>query len=536
MELIKIDHLVVETDSDVLFCGDNLGIYSDDVIGIVGRNGAGKSTLLNILKSGEENQTNQRIVWRLAKDDISLIEQEVESFQFEEINVSSHLRKWQTAQAFHTLSGGEKLKQRLFQGISKNKPLLMLDEPTNHLDEEGVDELVRILKKYQGSVVIVSHNRYFLDQVATKIWAIENKTIAAYEGNYSQYRKVREQRRRTQQKNYEKQQKEIARVQQEMKRLADMSASAHAQSTKQEGAKEYYRLSAKRMDKQRKSAEKRLLKQLDNQKAERVQKDTKVVLDFQTDAPRKGAVFIATGLSKKFGSRTLFTDGNFTIQSREKVAISGKNGSGKTTLLNILLGKEAFEGKLWRSSSNKIGYLSQQVFDLPLNRTVEDYLNTAREQKSLVMTMFIQLGFQANQWQQQIKFLSMGERTKLKLLGHILSEKNLLILDEPTNHLDIPTREELEEVLNHYKGTVIFVSHDRYFREKIMSREIVIEKGKIIEKSEIVSPKKNPDLTRLRFLKDRLMSELSTQTPGSKEYLKTEQEFKKVLEELKNIN
>ncbi|MGX6978420.1 ribosomal protection-like ABC-F family protein [Vagococcus elongatus] len=535
-ELIKINHLVAETDSDILFQGDNLAVRAKDVIGIVGRNGAGKTTLLNILKSTQSNQSNQRIVWRLAEDDISLIEQEVESFQFEETNFSNQLRKWQKKQAFETLSGGEKLKQRLFQGIAKNKPLLMLDEPTNHLDEEGVDELVDILKKYHGAVVIVSHNRYFLDQVATKIWAIEEQKITSYEGSYSHYREVRDHQRRTQQKNYEKQQKEIKRVKQEMKRFEDTSASAHAQSTKQEGAKEYYRLAAKRMDKQRKSAEKRLLKNLDAYGVEKVEKDVQIAIDLQTDVPRKGAVFIASDLTKKFGSKTLFTGGEFTIQSKEKVAISGKNGSGKTTLLNILLGEEKFEGNLWRSSSNKIGYLSQQVFDLPLKQTVAEFLAINDEQKSIVMTMFIQLGFQASQWYQQIEGLSMGERTKLKLLGHILSEKNLLILDEPTNHLDIPTREELEEVLSQYQGTVIFVSHDKYFREKIMSREIVIENEKIITKSEKAAPKKESDLTKLNFMKDRLMSELSTQIPGSKEYLKTEQEFNKVVTELKNID
>lgn len=371
-EIVTLTNVSYEVKDQTVFKHVNASVQQGDIIGIIGKNGAGKSTLLHLIHNDLAPSQGQI----LRKDiKLALVEQETAAYSFADQTPAEKklLEKWHVPlRDFHQLSGGEKLKARLAKGLSEDADLLLLDEPTNHLDEKSLQFLIQQLKNYRGTVILVSHDRYFLDEAATKIWSLEDQTLTEFKGNYSGYMKFREKKRLTQQREYEKQQKMIERIEAQMNELASWSEKAHAQSTKKEGFKEYHRVKAKRTDAQIKSKQKRLEKELEKAKAEPVTPEYTV--RFSIDKTHKtGKRFLEVqNVTKAFGERTLFKNANFTIQHGEKVAIIGPNGSGKTTLLNIILGQETAEGSVWVSPSANIGYLTQEVFDLPLEQTPEE--------------------------------------------------------------------------------------------------------------------------------------------------------------------
>ena len=269
-------------------------------------------------------------------------------------------------------------------------------------------------------------------------------------------------------------------VENQINELTSWSQKAHAQSTKQEGFKEYYRLKAKRMDSQVKSKRKRLEKELEKTKVERVEEDYLVRFSLEANTKVGKRFLEVKNLKKEFGERILFEQTNFTIQHGEKVALIGPNGSGKTTFLNIVMGNEFAEGDIWVSPSANIGYLTQQVFDLPLEQTPEQlFKRETFKERGKVQNLMKHLGFTASQWSEPIEQMSMGERVKCKLMLYILEEKDVLILDEPTNHLDLPSREQLEKTLAEYTGTLVVVSHDQYFLSKTTSVQLIFENHRI---------------------------------------------------------
>lgn len=466
-EIVTLTNVSYEVKDQTVFKHVNASVQQGDIIGIIGKNGAGKSTLLHLIHNDLAPAQGQI----LRKDiKLALVEQETAAYSFADQTPAEKklLEKWHVPlRDFHQLSGGEKLKARLAKGLSEDADLLLLDEPTNHLDEKSLQFLIQQLKHYNGTVILVSHDRYFLDEAATKIWSLEDQTLIEFKGNYSGYMKFREKKRLTQQREYEKQQKMVERIEAQMNGLASWSEKAHAQSTKKEGFKEYHRVKAKRTDAQIKSKQKRLEKELEKAKAEPVTPEYTVRFSIDTTHKTGKRFLEVQNVTKAFGERTLFKNANFTIQHGEKVAIIGPNGSGKTTLLNIILGQETAEGSVWVSPSANIGYLTQEVFDLPLEQTPEElFENETFKARGHVQNLMRHLGFTAAQWTEPIKHMSMGERVKIKLMAYILEEKDVLILDEPTNHLDLPSREQLEETLSQYSGTLLAVSHDRYFLEK----------------------------------------------------------------------
>ncbi|MBZ9534117.1 ABC-F type ribosomal protection protein [Cytobacillus oceanisediminis] len=542
IELLKLVNVGYEVLDTTIFEKINASVQQGEVIGIIGKNGAGKSTLLQLINK-DMVPTEGHIKW--VKDDTvaKMVEQETENYAFKEENPVEKklLEKWQVPiNDFQKMSGGEKLKARLAKGFAFETDLLLLDEPTNHLDEQSMKLLQEQIKTYKGTVILVSHDRYFLDEVTSKIWSIENKQLIEHKGNYTSYMEVREQKRLTMQREYDKQQKKIKQVEGQMKELTSWSHKAHAQSTKQEFPKEYYRSKAKRMDAQVKSKQKRLEKELEKNKVERIEEDYKVI--FSIEANKKvGKRFLEIkDLSKTFGSRVLFEKGNVMIKHGEKVAIIGPNGSGKTTLLNIILGKEKAEGEVWISPTANIGYLTQEVFDLPLEQTPEQlFFKETFAERGKVQTLMKHLGFMASQWKEPIKNMSMGERVKCKLMAYILEEKDVLILDEPTNHLDLPSREQLEETLSQYNGTLIIVSHDRYFLEKTTTTKLVIAEG-TIQRQWTESPKQerdNKEELRLKLETERqeVLGKLSFMTPKDKDYAELDRKFLELTRQLKEL-
>ncbi|WP_242319794.1 ABC-F family ATP-binding cassette domain-containing protein [Bacillus cereus group sp. BfR-BA-01349] len=506
-ELLKLNDVYVEIKENMLLEKMNVTVKQGDVIGLIGKNGAGKSTLLQLI-NGKIEPSKGIVEWQQMNMTTAYVEQEIESFISNDViaKEAELLAKWGVpTNDFHTLSGGEKLKIRLAKGFAENPNVLILDEPTNHLDEISTGFLIKQIKNMKGTVIVVSHDRYFLDVVATKIWSIEDKKLIEHSGNYTSYMKAREQKRKSQQREYEKQQKKIEQVETHIKELSSWSQKAHAQSTKQEGVKEEYSV------------------------------------EFSIQANKKvGKRFLEVKqLKKDFHGKVLFENVNFTIQHGEKVAIVGPNGSGKTTLLKMIMGMETAEGEIWISPSANIGYLTQEVFDLPLDKTPENlFFKETFEERGKVQNLMKHLGFQASQWKEPIEHMSMGERVKCKLMAYILDEKDVLILDEPTNHLDLPSREQLENTLAEYNGTLVIVSHDRYFLEKTTNTKLVFSNNTIQKQLEEPT-KTRDDIEELRLTleteRQEVLGKLSFLTSKDKEYKALDERFIELTKQIKEL-
>ncbi len=540
-ELLKLQDLKYEIIDNTIFENVNGTVHSGDVIGIIGKNGAGKSTLLRMI-SGDLPLSQGRLNWLQQHVTIEMVEQETEDFSAEllETEEASILAKWMVpSNCYSELSGGERLKARLAKGFSRNAQLLLLDEPTNHLDEQSTKVLMDYIKNYKGTIILVSHDRYFLDQVVTKIWSLEERQLIEHKGHYTSYMKERERRRLTQQREYEKQQQMIQTIESQLSELTAWSQKAHADSTKQEGFKEFHRVKAKRTDAQIKSKRKRLEKELEHSKVEQVKPEYEVQFTLKANAKRGKRFLEVKDLQKSLNNRSLFEKVSFTIQHGEKVALVGPNGSGKTTLLKILMGEIKAGGDVWISPSANIGYLTQEVFDLPLAKTPEElFYRDTFEERGKVQNLMKHLGFGMAAWKEPIQNMSMGERVKCKLMVYILEEKDVLILDEPTNHLDLPSREQLEETLSKYTGTLLIVSHDRYFLEKTTSSTLEIKKGTITKylkemPAQIDTQKER--LLKLETERQEVLGKLSFMTAKDPQYSELDTKFNELTKEINQI-
>ncbi|WP_107942797.1 ribosomal protection-like ABC-F family protein [Metasolibacillus fluoroglycofenilyticus] len=534
MELLKIHDVTIELEQAILLQNVSLSLIEGEIVGIVGKNGAGKSTLLHLL-NGELRQSAGVLQWQRSVEPVYIV-QEQETYDEQYSGEAELLAKWHVpSNEYATLSGGEKLKLRLAYGFSKAKDVLLLDEPTNHLDKESIELLIEQIKAYKGTILVASHDRAFLDQVATTIWAIENTKITTYNGNYTHYKKVRADERKAQQHAYEQQQKKIERIEGQLTNLTNWSNKAHAASTKQEGFKEYHRVKAKRTDAQIKSKRKRLEQELRVAKVEQVAKPYEVQFEINATAKRGKRFLEVTGIEKCLANKLLFSSQHFTVMHGEKVALVGRNGAGKTTFLQMIMGKETYRGKLWLSPTASIGYLSQNVFDLPLEQTpAQVFYRETFEARSEVQHLMKQLGFTAMHWQNPIATMSMGERVKLKLMQFILQNKDVLLLDEPTNHLDIESREQLEATLQQFSGTIIAVSHDHYFLQQITSEQLVIQDG-VLSKNTIkqeIQQNTSVSLLALETERQAILGKLSLAKPNSTQYMELDKRFNELTKEI----
>ena len=349
------------------------------------------------------------------------------------------------------LSGGQKTRVALGKLLISKPDILLLDEPTNHLDMESIAWLETYLLNYPGAVFIVSHDRYFLDKVVTKIVEIEAAQMRMYEGNYSAYALKKAQLRDAQYKAYLNQQREIKHQEAVITKLRSFNR-----------------------EKSIKRAESRV-KMLD--KIHRIEKpieiDNQMRISLEPRFISGNDVLTVEGLSKAFPGQTLFTDINFEIKRGERVALIGNNGTGKTTILKILNGiVDADAGRFALGSKVQIGYYDQEHHVLHMEKTIfqeiSDTYPTLTETE--IRNMLAAFLFTGDDVFKLISSLSGGERGRVSLAKLMLSEANFLILDEPTNHLDIASKEILEEALNSYTGTVLYVSHDRYFINQTATR------------------------------------------------------------------
>lgn len=365
---------------------------------------------------------------------------------------------------FNLLSGGEKTRVILGKLLIDNPDILLLDEPTNHLDMNSIEWLEGYLKSYKGIVIIVSHDRYFLDNVVSKIVEIEDMVCKTYKGNYSAFVNQKKEDMRIQFENFREQQKKINAMEDTIKSLRDWAMRADNNK--------FFRRAAsmqKKLDK---------MDRIDKPIFER--QNMKLTLN---GAGRSGNETIkAIKLTKSFKDKKIFKEANMLINYGERVAIIGENGSGKTTFIKLLIGEEVPDGGVVEfGASVKASYLPQNIQFTNEQLTVLEYFREdisilegkAREYLSKFM-------FYGNSVFKKIKHLSGGEKIRLKLSKLLYEDINLLILDEPTNHLDIESIETLEEALEEFKGTIFFVSHDRYFINKISERIIAIENYSLI--------------------------------------------------------
>lgn len=525
---MKIQQITFERNEKKLFETPTLMIQRGDIIGVIGKNGSGKTTLLDIV-SGRLSPTSGIIQFCDTDLQIAYVQQEQTDFVIEEID--------KRVTAYENLSGGEKIWIRLVDGLQKSADILLLDEPTNHLDQEAMQKLVQAVQNYKGAVIIVSHNRYFLDLVVNKIWAIEDGKIISHVGNYTSYQKMRKKKRQDEMHQYEVQQANIKRIEAQLKNLSSWSDKAHRESTKQEGYKEFYRKKAKRMDRQVKSKRKRLEKDLEKHRVHAVKPEYEVQFTIPEADKRGNRLLQLQNVCKSYGSRMLFQNVNLTMQAGEKIALMGPNGCGKTTFLNLLLGYAEGKGEIWISPTVKIGYLTQTVFDLPEHQKPEEYFyRPTFEEQAVVRNLMNHLGFSKEQWAQTFGEMSMGERVKCKLMQYLLEKKDLLILDEPTNHLDLPSRERLEEALKAYQGAILVVSHDSYFIRQTTTKKWMFENDTIVVPSE-AKVQNNDEMERLKLQNEqqRILGALSMLLPTDEKYQILDQKFLEICKKLREM-
>ena len=367
---------------------------------------------------------------------------------------------------FNTLSGGEKTIVYFASLILSEPSILLLDEPTNHLDIDTLEWLEEYLKNYKGSILISSHDRYFLDKVTTKTILIERGKEEVFFGNYSYYLEENERRIMAEFEDFKDQQKQIAAMKASIKKLQEFGRLAFP------GGESFFKRAA--------SIQKRLDK---IELLEKPETKKELPLDFQVQKRSGKEVLIIDNLSLMIGDRILLEDANMHIRYGEKVCLMGKNGTGKSTIIKLLFNDtpaEIVDGEIKLGSNVNIGYLPQEIHFEDENATV---LDTARKffdgtETSLRATLAKFLFYGENVFK-KVGSLSGGEKVRLKLLELIQKKANFLILDEPTNHIDIDTKEMLEEALNEYSGTILFISHDRYFINKLAKRTLCIEDGHI---------------------------------------------------------
>ncbi|MEK4247385.1 ABC-F type ribosomal protection protein [Psychrobacillus sp. FSL K6-2684] len=522
-------------------------IHLGAVIGIVGRNGEGKSSLLSIL-SGESSPTSGQIEWIGTTPTISYFKQEDEHFHsnVEEKDERTYISKWSVPnnRPYDALSGGEKMKKRLSKVFAESSQLLLLDEPTNHLDQSSLSFLKEEIATYSGTIILVSHDRYFLDEVSNYIWEIENKNLTVYTGNYSTYRKRKEEKLITHQREYDAQQSKIRQVEKQMEVLKNWSNKAHEESTKKDGAKEYFRMKAKKKDVQIRSKQKRLELELSKYQVERPVEEKEINFSIEGNKKKGKRVIEAKNLSKSFNEEILFQKASFTIQAKERVGILGSNGSGKTTFFRMLTGEETFEGELWKTESMNIGFLRQTVFDLPEDQTPSDFFATTDyDTRGVIQTLMNNLGFSKDHWLRPISTMSMGERVKLKLMEFMVDQKDVLILDEPTNHLDLPSREQLERTLSTYPGTILLVTHDRYFLERLTNKLLIFDKNRIqkleMNYTDWLSRSEENDnnklLLALETERQAVLGQLSYLPSKDSKYMELDEQFKMLTQKINQL-
>ena len=366
-------------------------------------------------------------------------------------------------QLFDRLSGGEKTRVNLGRLILEDTDILLLDEPTNHLDLKATEWLEEYLDKFKGTVLAVSHDRWFLDRVVDRVIEIQEGKAEFYSGNYSFYVVEKERRYQEKLKQYEKEQAKIQQLEKAAEQLRIWAYSGNDKIFKRAQSME------KRIERMRTT--------------DRPTRERKMEVRFGEREFRGDEVLSIKGLSKSFGQRALFSGVDLEVVGGERIALLGDNGTGKSTLIKILMGEEGpDEGKIRMGPTVKIGYLPQIIhFDHPERSLLDTMLYELDCTAQTARNRLASFKFRGEDVFKPVSALSGGEQSRLRLCMLMDEKINLLILDEPTNHLDIQSREWIEEAVEEYEGNLLFVSHDRYFIDRFATRVWVLEDGQVTD-------------------------------------------------------
>lgn len=468
--LLNVDNISKFIKHNEILKDISFKLYRKDKVGIVGKNGIGKTTLLRILVSELESDTGhvkfygkygylpQNLFIESHMYVYELMEETKKYGEFLELLNRFGLNTIEQ-QKIQTLSGGEKTKLYLIRLLLQNPDILILDEPTNHLDYESIEWLKNFINSFNGAVLMVTHDRYFLDKTVSKIFELEDKHITEYSGSYTFYankKKAALDKARLEYGIYVKEKRKLeAAARKHMER-----ANKYNNMSKDD----FQRHKAAKIAKRSKAIISRL-ENMEEKEKPSIQKTIKIKLEGSSE--KTSNILIRAEQISKTYHRTIFKNISFNIISSTRAALIGKNGVGKSTLLKSLVGKVPVEGKIYIPPSIKIGYFSQELEDLDLDCTILQEMKKTYKDESHIRTFLGCMLFRRDDVYKKIGDLSFGERVRVAFLKLMLEENHLLILDEPTNFLDIPTREIIEEALLDYEGAILLVSHDRYFVDKI---------------------------------------------------------------------
>ncbi len=475
-----------------LFFVESLAVYDGERIGIVGQNGAGKSTLIRILAG--EDEPDEGMVRRFGET--ALIRQQGVPDEEGEGIYRSLFR----AQEKHDgLSGGEQTRNRISAALSAHPRLLFADEPSTDLDEEGLEMLRQQLEAYRGTMILISHDRMLLRQFCTRIWWLEEAKIYDFPGGYDAFAEERKRRRERAQFEYDQYKKEQKRLKESAQRMAEWASSVKKAPSRMGNSEarlhtREYTNAILQISHAKRTVQNRMEKMEVKEKPVPLP-EIRMKLGVLSPIGAKTALEVRCE-HMEAGGKVLLEKTGFSLPTGSRTALTGANGCGKTTLLTALAGAESdgasFSGSVRFNPQTKVGWFDQHhERTLREDRTVlENVTEESVHPQAFARTVLSSLGFEREDAFKPVSVLSGGERAKTAVAKLLLMDLNLLVLDEPTNHLDLFTLEALEELLSGYGGTVLFVSHDELFVQKVSTRRIRFENRKLIasESSEKTGP------------------------------------------------
>lgn len=592
MAILSVRNLSKFFIYDPVFKGVNFHIEEGEKIGLIGNNGSGKTTLLNVLygemqpDDGEiyfQKDVNPNYLKQYTKisSDKSILDECLEIFchifdmenemrnlemeiskitkespdankllesygrlsekyiQLEGPSVNSRVKGVLKGLGFNeddfdkivnNLSGGQKSRVNLAKLLLSNPNFMFLDEPTNHLDIKSITWLERYLRDYKGTFMVVSHDRFFLDNVVNRIFLMEHHEIFPYDGNYTKFSRLREKDLEIRKKQYENQQREIEREKKIIERFLSV------------GREKAIRQGQSRL---------KQLEKIETIDPVKVNKTAKI--RFKTSIKPGNEIFIAENLSKSFGDNLVFKNINFSSFRGDRIGIVGENGVGKSTLFKIIGGKISdYSGDLRIGTNVRIGYFDQEMSHLnPDNSIIEEIWDAYPKLTHFEIRSYLaKMMFIGDDILKEIKLLSGGEKARVSLLKLMLSDSNVLLMDEPTNHLDIDSKEILEKALKDYDGTVISISHDRYFLNNFANKIWEMERDSMNEflgnysyyvqkKEELESPpeeEREMTLTERRAIQKEEREKIRAQRKIRQQLEKLEEMISELEEEIESID
>ncbi|WP_181294655.1 ribosomal protection-like ABC-F family protein [Heyndrickxia sporothermodurans] len=532
MFLLRAEDITIEINGNILFENASIEIGDGDRIALIGNNGVGKTTFIKSMlgklpiKKGtvqlkvkenevgwmdqESTETDERTTrefvemenqhlldlkkkLKRAEDQNNYTDDYMEVFQQ---YIDGNGYDWEAAierqlskvgleeglwsQPFKNLSGGQKTRAKLAKVMINEPKLLILDEPTNHLDSDSIDWLVQWLSQFKGAVLFTSHERDFIDKVATITYELTSKGTRKYQGGYSFYHEQKQLEQKTLELQYQKQETERKKLAEAVSQYRQWFDKAHAAASerdpfaKKKANKNMTRLKAKE----------KALERLENNRIEKPAETKNINYRIDTEEFSSRTMLALSDVSFSYSSeKSLFNQLSLEINRGDRIAVVGKNGIGKTTLLKLLTGKlEPSYGKITKNPQLSIGYFMQELESLDYEETIlEQVLSLPNMTQTEARTILACFLFRREDVFKKVKDLSMGEKCRVAFVKLYFSHANLLVFDEPTNYLDIETRERIEDALVMYPGAVIMVSHDSFLLRKVANRIISLEDGDVFD-------------------------------------------------------